>query len=65
MKAMLRKLFIVLCSFAAQVGVIGIGVYLGSAAMQWAGFVGLILMACALLFGAAVKLAQTDLEKKQ
>ena len=56
MKAMLRKLFIVLCSFAAQVGVIGIGVYLGSAAMQWAGFVGLILM----LFGVAV-----ELEKKQ
>lgn len=43
----LRMLF----STALEVGVIGIGVWVGSAAMQWAGFLALLLIALGMANG--------------
>ena len=45
-----------LCLFGMQVVVIGIGVFANSAAMQWAGFVMLLL----LLFFVAMKINEKD-----
>ncbi|MDT8328144.1 MAG: hypothetical protein RQ750_12290 [Roseovarius sp.] len=41
-----------IATIIAQIGVIGVGVLLGSAAMQWAGFVVLGLMLIGLAVGA-------------
>ena len=49
--------------FTAQVGVIGVGVQTGSAAMQWAGFIGLGLVVAVLIIAQHEKLKQDRIPK--
>ena len=44
MKALIRNACIALVWFTVQVGVIGVGVVLDSDAMQWVGFVGVVVL---------------------
>ena len=59
MKALIHNACIALVWFTVQVGVIGVGVVLDSDAMQWVGFVGVVV----LVILAAVSVVVTAFAK--